>query len=521
MKFFPYALLLELGQGHEKLRTEEGRMELIRTLEVRNDLRDLPELIAFISGLDQQKLVFIQWIGQNNALEQFLLENGLPKVAFKDTYKWLEHLLFAEFRISLKPFLLPRILQFSSETDPEKIKLLFSYLVLLPEEDRMFSEQLLYRSVESETKRLLEETNKVKSSKELLKLITALSSANVLSITQDLSRSSYHLRIGYVDKVLSVLNNQWCTPLLASRVLDALKSLDLNPEHHKKLLDLRKELKNGKLISDSIPFYKRLNSKFYFGLLTFILLLAASFYLAIWKPSHDTTPEVNTVSSFEQFSVEERKQIDSLLLSRYGQGPTDSTEYDQYLWQQGSGLSLAIRNKLKNAKMERIYNDWLLDADLHLKGLFTNCDSLKRQKTLSSGIVKPIDSYSGKEQMFLLNESTYTVIMYVFKDERNSPVYAKLIPSGKEINFKLDRADKILFVAGNVLVPFVNPPHSSDVPSAEFKEHFCETDQNLQESLSIFYSLDFPFSGKNKLMLRGEANNPFYVADLYGILGTY
>jgi hypothetical protein len=521
MKFFPYALLLELAQGHEKLRTEEGRIELIRNLEVRNDLRDLPELIAFISGLDQQKLVFIQWIGQNNALQQFLLENGLPKVPFKDTYKWLEHLLFAEFRIFLKPFLLPRILQFSSETDPEKIKLLFSYLILLPEEDRMFNEQLLYRSVENETKRLVEETNRVKSSKELLKLFTALSSANVLSITQGLSRSSYHLRIAYVDRVLEVLNNKWCTPLLAGRILDALQTLDLNPEHDKKLSELRRELKGGKLITDEVPFFQRLNRKVYFGLVAFAILVSLTIFLALWRPSTENEPLTGDVSSFEQFSIDERKQIDSLLRSRYGQGPTDSTEYDQYLWQQGSGLSLAIRNKLRNVEMEKVYNDWLLDAELHLKGLFTNCDSLKRQKTLSSGIVKPIDSYSGKEQMFLLNESAYTVIMYVFKDQRNSPVYAKLIPSGKEINFNIDRADKILFVAGNVLVPFVKPPHISDVPSTEFREHFCETDQNLQESLSIFYSLDFPFSGKNKLMLRGDANSPFYVADLYGILGTY
>lgn len=521
MNFFPYWLLLELAQGQEKLRTEEGRNELVRELEARNDIDTRAELIAFIKNLDQQKLVFLQWIAQNSALQQFLVDKELSSVPFTDTYKWTEHMLFPEFRNFLKPFLLPNVLHFKSETDLHKIKVLFSYLILLPEEDRMFSEQLLYRSVEKVTEQGIETANKVNSSKELLKVIHSLTAQNILTITQDLSRSSYHLRIGYVDKVLSVLNNKWCTPLLASRVLDALKTLDLNPEHDKKLLDLRKELKTGKLISDTLPFYMRLNSRFYIGLLTFALLLAATMYLAFWKPSNTTTPEANNVSSFEQFSVEERKQIDSLLRSRSGKASVDSTNSDQYLWQQGSGLSLAIRNKLKNEEMEHIYNDWLLDAELHLKGLFNNCDSSKIRKTLSSGKVNPIDSYSGKEQMYLLNESAYTVIMYVFKDERNSPIYVKLLPQGKEISFMIDRGDKILFVAGNELVPFMKPPHISDVPSADFKEHFCEVDQNLQESLSIFYSLDFPFGGKNKLMLRGDENSPFYVADLYGVLGTF
>ena len=524
MRFIPLVELERALGSYGNLRTPEGRDQILCALnEGKIALSNNQELIGIIGALNDTTLIFYDWIAQDHDLTALLTEKQVKHI-FKGKKQLVEHLLFVPFSEFISPYLSAAALRYRDCPDPHTLLRVFSFLSLLTADDQLLVEQELYKPVRE---RVMEEMNKaavVKTEAELLLIVDELCNEETIQITGYLSRTSYHTRIWFVDQILELIKHPACTARLAYRITQRLKILELNPEHTKSITTIEKELKRGTLLAShrSISMFQRFRPTSIVAALLFTLVGFTLYFVANYEDQPKSEEELNTASSFESFSQEERMRIDSLLRTQRNNQEVDEKDQDQYLWTQGGGVSLALRKVLKNEQMEALYRDWLLNAALHEQALTDTCKTDKpRFNKRFSGLQDAL-SRKAEHSVGIMNESAYAVYVFLFEEKKGGQIFSTVIEKGKTSSLSMNLSDHLLFIAGNTLVPFSAPKTApaEECPSGQFNHHFCSTDANLSVSLSTIYTLKFPSRGRNKLLISGDAQHQFLVADLYGILET-
>jgi hypothetical protein len=482
------------------------------------------EIQAILAALNEQTEVFFQWIEQDKGLLS-ILEGKHPKQPFSDHFHWIGHALSEDFGRFLSPFLCSAALKFRDEKNATLLFHLFSYFQLLPADDRLVIEQEIFKGTKERIISAIQETQATKTEEQLLQLTEDICSNDLIGLVGQLSRSSYHTKVWYVDQILTIFKHPDCSARLAFRIVQRLKELELNPEHQTTINEIEKDLTTGQILANKKGSKKnvRITGKKIFSIVFLIGLALAVYFIVNYKEPQEINPDLDLASSFEKFSKEERKQIDSLLRSQRQDSLFTENDQDQYLWTQGNGVSLSLRKPLKNERMEELYNDWLLDAQLYEKGIMDTCLGSSGSDKFQYKGVKSTDQLKGDRVTTIRNESEYSVYIFVFEEKKNGSVYSTLLKKNKTISLNLNTDQYLLFVAGNTLAEFKKPSGAGigELPSKSFDHHFCETDFNLSISMNTIYKLAFPQKGSNKLLLSGDEFSNFVVADLYGILETY
>lgn len=477
---------------------------------------------SFLLSLDSNKIVYLDWIEQHKDLKTLLL--GItPAHEFIDAFKWKEHALFAEFSHFLSSFLSPELLFYKDEHSLEKLHRVFSYCPLLPKDERTVVEQLMFKTQKEKITALQPKLAEAKSEKELTTLLQEFCNDDLIGIVNLLSRSSYASKVWYVDQLLSVIQQQACTVRLANWILKQLEKIVLNPEHLERITDLKKELSKGKIRvkNSNLSKQRGLSLKTIFGFAFVTLLIGFSTWIILKKPF--STPKEDlfqTSTAYEQFTKEERKKIDSLLREIQKENSPQSNEIDTHQPLMGSGISMSIRVPFSNSRMERLYQDLLIDAELQEKGLIDTCTvftELKISKTTYNGVTSA-KSRKASVSLLLKNESAYDCYIFNFEEKKGGKIYSTILKKGTSTEIKMNPKEYVLFVPGNDLGQFIAPKNASELPSADFDHHFCTVDMNYGEALLNLYTLENPGSGKNKLLISGDLKGYFSVIDLYGVL---
>lgn len=482
------------------------------------------EILAVVKVLNEQTFVFFQWIEQDKGLLS-ILEGKHPNQPFKDHFHWIGHALSSDFERFLSPFLCSAALKFRDEKNTATLFHLFTYLQLLPSDDRLVVEQELFKGTKERINKSLKDAQIASSEEQLLQITEEICSLETIGIIGQLSRSSYHTKVWYIDEVLTLFKHPACSARLAYRIIQRLKALELNPEHQTTIAEIEKDLTTGQILANKKRSKRNsratLKQLVTIGLL--IGLFVAVYFIVNYKEDKEINPDLDLASSFEQFSKEERKQIDSLLRLQQQDSLLTENEQDQYLWAQGNGVSLTLRKPLQNERMERLYNDWLLDAQLFEKGIMDSCKTSSTDKKYQFKGVKTTDQLKGDRVTAVRNESEYSVYIFVFDEQKNGSIYSTLLKKNKTISLNLSTDQHLLFIAGNNLSEFKKPSGAGigELPSQNFDHHFCDADFNLSISANTIYKLVFPQKGSNKLLLSGDEFSSFVVADLYGILETF
>lgn len=492
------------------------------TVQIEGEKILFTDLKTCILSLNPKNLIFLGWIEQHASLKEFLL-GRFPKKDFEDSYKWEKHTLIADFKKFLAPFLQPILLENRTETPIEKQRILFSFTQLLPPDDRMFVEQELFKPIKELILSAKDSIAEAKSEKELILHLQPICNDSMTAIINYLSRASYASKIWYVDQLLWIIQQKGCTVRLANWILKQLEEIALNPEHLEKVTSLKKDLRQGKIQVKNFNYSKREKIPFK-SILTFSALFVLLFLIVwiIWKKPYSQSEDdlFSTATSYEQFSKEERKKIDSLLRDIQKSHSLEDNQIDPNMPIFGNGISLNLREPMKNKRMEQLYSDLLLDADLHDQGLMDSCSGFSKSeanKQLYKGVVNA-SSRNGSVQTFFKNESEYLVYILVFENYANGKIFSQLVSKGATIELNLKFDDNLLFIAGNSLGKFIPPSGSTELPTKDFDHHFCQVDQNYTSSLENIYYLAHPQSGKNKLLFSGDKNGYFSVVDLYGVL---
>lgn len=527
--FVPIQLFQGLYGSYSELLTPEGIEAFLKKLNsdasreiIENQqiaTADFEKFVAILS--DPINVLFFEWVEQDTALN--LLLSGGKLSFFVDEQQHLKHQYGDRYKGFLSPYLCDELLKYSEENSEEILFQAFSFVQLLDDQNRAVVEGELFKGIRSDLEKTVNEIAHIETEQDLIDMLKPLCSDYYIGCVNALSRESYYLKLLYVDSILGVIRSGSCTYRFANWILKRMELVLLNNEHQNRIIDLRKELREGKL---TVKNHGTGKSSFQWKNVLFGLFIAAViagvFCLVYYKPfSEVETKEFISNASFKKFTVEERRKIDSLLQIMNANRTLEDELVDQGLPIYGQSSSLTIRKEFKNDLMEKIYQDLVLDAEIQERGVKDSCLAEIKYKRLAD--VEALESKKGKIEVMIKNESEYKVVLFVSQNNSGGETHSTILKNGETITFKIDQFNTIMAVAGNHYQNY-SPPidaQGGGVPSDEYKYHFCETDYNYKESINKVYKVIKGTNSQIKLMLNGNKGGYFDLIDINGALEEY
>lgn len=473
--------------------------------------------------LNPSSIIFQGWIAQTEGLLT-LLTTGKTSVQFVDSKKFLSHQLSEQYKRFISPFLAEKLIGFSDPTTPSPIA--FSYVQLLDEDHRAVVENELFKSIQ----RLLDGLKAVKkealNEQSLINAVKPVCAADIIACVNYLSRASYAKKLSYVDGLLDMLRAKSCTTRFANWVLKQLENVQLNREHEHKIVDLKKELKQGELrVRNEATRRTPIRWGAIVSAGVVLALIGLTIYIFYAKPFNKVEEEVfANDTSFKDFTKEERIRIDSLLQEISHDRTPEAIEIDPNMPTYGGGTNLVLRKAFANEKMESIYEDLIKDADLKEVYPKDSCDRRKNAKAfVQNGGVKELKTKSGAQEAMLKNESSYGIVVYVSEDRTSGSVYSLYLGPQETTTFKLDQYNALCIVAGNDYQPYIGPKQAApdELPSDQFLYHFCATDDNYKESINTSYQLKKVRTNRVKLLFTEDKSGYVYLLDIHNVLSNY
>ena len=532
MRFIPLQKICEIVGFTKDLSNPEHVQLLIETIEknkgtsfIYNDtIVSEEEIDQIISSLQNQNtLIFHSWIQLNKPLIHFLT-NGIPSKPFSDTGNHLSHQLGNDYKKFLSPSISSLVLKYEDSTDLTLLSNAFSFVSLLNSDYRPLIEARICSKVIDRLTELVKKGASSQNEQDLTQVVTPLCADEVIRVINQLSRTSYALKVKYVDQVLAIIHLNACTVRLANWLLKQVQKIELNAEHSAEIKEVHKNLAEGKINiknrakSKSIGISGR-------QILTwcFIALLGyGTYYVTNYKQVEDQE-ELSSDSSFTQFTKGERQKIDSLLRAVQKRQLTDDESIDQGGPIIGQSAVIVSRTPFYNQRMEQLYQDYRIDANLNENGVIDSCavfDS-KAEKSARYNGVKDLLKRKGSQDVLVKNDSEYDAMFIVFDNRRGGKVYSTLIKKNQLSSFKINVTDHIICIPGNELGKFIAPTiKQTELPSKNFDHHFCSVDENYQYAISTTYEFTANQSGKVKFMITGVKNSYYQLLDINGVLIT-
>lgn len=462
--------------------------------------------------------VFHGWIAQHTVLQGFM-ENGLIKpLELTNTVK--NHQLFPLFQEFVTSYLQEQLLSVKAKNDFE-LAALFSFVELLNSDVRDVIESQLFYPVHQRVQTLLEVSLTLRD-QELQNTVGELLSDVMITCVNSLSKAMYREKVFFVESFLNLIRSGVCTPRLSNWILKQLDQLKLNKEHNDKLLDIRSDLKSGKIVGLKSVTKKRSvfrPAKVIGSLLSIGVITVLIFYF--FKNNEREIDEVNSNSSFKTFTQDERAQLDSII--QILQAKHNSTRLDIDTTASGQLIFpsyLAMRRSFNNQLLEQIYEDW--NKDGILQDLYSSSTNKEISDISRRSNENPLSTKPGTIKVSLVNESTYDLIFYTGKNDPAAPVYSSFIPQDTTIELLLNEGDVFFCVAGRSLQKFEVPKNVAPdlLPGFQFKEHFGATDDNYLESMNSPYFVK-KAPAELRILIRGNKRDYFSLTELEGALESY
>ncbi|MDX2359369.1 MAG: hypothetical protein QNK23_01090 [Crocinitomicaceae bacterium] len=528
-KFISITLFESLYRSQSDLLLDDGINNFIEKLSgtegdliARANGIDHAAFSGFIRSLKKPTTVLFQsWVAQSPALENLLKGKGEIE-QFYDNHNHLKHQLSEEYKRYISPYLAECLLKYGGKEDRSLLVKCFSYVQLLDEDHTGLVEDALFKSIQDSLKAIKSPNTSMETEQELIDIVQPLCSKQIITIVNSISKTSYALKLGYVDGMLVALERRACTPRFANWVIKQLDEVKLNDEHNYKLRDIHKGIKQGR-----VKFQDTRQAKFTFNwkLLLLPVVVLAVYFGVYWyfayqaaNPTEIDPMQMAENTSFQQFSKEERMKIDSLLREMEGTFEEDDMLDQGLPILGGASADLTMRREFDNDLMEDLYIDLDKDASLQAGGNNANCDT--EIDFYRKAGVKNLALKNGEMEAMMRNESEFDVIVYVFDNSANGSVYSMMIKVGETRVFEMNRYDGMLLVPGDNFQTY-DPPagiDAVDLPSQKFKTHFCETDVNYADAINTAYQLTETNGGTTKFMLAGAQWSFFEIIDIYDVL---
>lgn len=457
--------------------------------------------------------IFIGWIEQWRAVSEIIKE-GETSVSFSDYLRLKEHTLFASFQQFVTPFLFPPLLK---QAESGVLNETLEYIVLLEPDSGAVVENVIYTKIEQLfiSVHHLQEQKKV-TEDQLIEVVHDVVNEQITKVLNSFSRRSYVHVIAYVEYCFSMLKAKGCTLRMANWIVKQLQQLQLSPEHIQQLSDFQNDLKTGAVRVENKG--KKQSGFRMQPLLTAIGLIVFTgivILIIVFKPwsEHVSPQELETVSSFTEFTVEERKHIDSLLRIIQPEPLPQLLEGD-FMHVEGRELMVDARKTFANKTADAFYDTWEDYLSKDTVQSIQSCKELFKQIkrfSLPEGFLKLTEKQNGKPAFFR-NESEYTIQLVVFNNQPGSKAYYYELKKDEQVEFNLSVGEHIGIVTGRYTIPY-----KSGIESIVF----CEFDNTTFSSLMTSYVLKPGNSYSYKFLVSGTDIFDFQVVDMYGVLEVY
>ncbi len=485
----------------------------------------LEDAKAFLDTLHHAGIiVYDQWILQYSGLKNLLIGNTLSKNNF-DPKIILEHRLFPDFARFITPFLLPAMLKNLQGAEDKNFLVIAGYIHLLDADGKLIAQDKLDAWLKNKLSATLSAAKNAKTEQALAQEINFVVSDEVIEFVNQFNKSFYATKIAYIDSMLEIMRLPASTQRLGGWIAAQLRKLDLNPEHLEKIKEIKGTVQEGKVrfLNQSGKVSVSFNSVRILSIVVG-LVFCGIFYLLWFEPFKDWGQQkvAENKSSFEQFTKEERMQMDSLVQSMQ-QLPEEMQQAagDQFMHLPPVEMNVIYREPYKNNKAEQFHADCLKDQALLESGQIDSCVAYPASQFKNKNYpnFKKLSENKGFQPVFLQNESIYQVLIVVFSNEADAPVFASLIDANDKISFKMNPGEVILLLPGSDWAAF-RTIATAEIPSENYKHHFCLQDENFKSMLYSPYRLKTVNHKTVKLMLNesSAADTDFFLLDLYEAL---
>lgn len=500
MKYFVLSELEQRLNGDFSSESLEKAIELATDSDLRSTLTHLLQPNAYL---------FLSWMEQWLEVKEICVDGGTA-MPFRDRMKLSEHTLFPQFQSFVSPFLFP---SFLSQLKNGELNETFEYLVLLNKDDQVIIENEVFRLIEKDLNKLVALANQKGTTEEqLIAQIHDVVNEQTVRILNSFSKRSYHLLIQFVEVSLQILKSPACTFRLANWLINKLQELKLNPEHTEQLENVKTDLMEGN-VQLKTRFVSTLKLKIKSWLVTICLALFLSLivYFIIEKPWSELADpqEIELSSSLTEFSVKERKYIDSLVAAHQPATFEVQFESDDY-YAQGRELMVDARIYNKNQTVESYFSNWEVFLKEDSIRTAETCKNLEKSNSrrIPDGFSE-LKSKKNGQLSYIWNDSEYAIHFLVFSDVVGGKAYFQELKKGEEMEFLLSPNDHLSVVAGNYSIPF-NDQTNGLV--------FCHIDNATFSSLMHVYKVKKQPSFYSKIVITGTNAASFQVVDVNGNL---
>lgn len=526
-RWIPLSLFKDLYTSESALLSEAGHAEFIQRLNSSEgdeistqnhlsaqDFQRFKESVRY-----PQSIVFYGWATQSKVLEETLLEEKV-KGYFEDRRGFLKHTLSEQFRSFISPYLTPILLR-DIPDEMSQLSEYFSLATLLDKDSRPTVEAQLFTVIRKQLQ-VLQETYVLTSEQELISVVKPLCSDAIMRSINNMSKASYAFKMEYIDAVLETIRTPACTVRFANWILKQMEMLDLNREHQQKLLDLRKELATGNLkVKKFDAGRKPIRIRPILVMIVALGLIGFLIFVMVFEPfSKAEVYDSLESAEMKDFSKDELAEIDSLVKEIEFESFMEGEEIDpNFIIQRVNQISL--REPFKNPLMEQIFDDVNKDVTLAENYYVDSCEQELDFERYPG--VKDLLNRSGSKLVKFRNESDYDLIIYVTDNKPSGSVYSLYVKSGMQVEFRMNVGDVLSTVAGNHFSQFYPPKGSlqEEKPSKNFKNHFCETDDNYFESINTALRLTSTTRNTIKFLTTGSYGNTFQLVDVYDVAEMY
>lgn len=526
-RWIPLSLFKDLFESESDLLSQSTHLQFINRLESPQATEicqlnqiSLQDFHVFKDSIRSPEVIlFHSWVAQDAELSKTLVDGKVSGI-FRDKRGVLKHTLADTFRRFISPYLTPILLR-DIPDEVESLSVYFSYATLLEKDSRTTVEGQLFKNIRKRLE-LLKQTESVNQEQELIQIVKPLCSDAFIDSINSMSKSSYALKMEYLDAILNTIHTPACTARFANWILKQMDRLTLNREHNEKIIQLREELAEGNL---RVKKYETVTAparpRVIFTYAFIIALLLFGVFVIVFKPFSD--PEVyNAYESAEKsdFSKEELKEIDSLVATIDYLSFLEGEEIDPGIIIQ-RGQAITIRKPFETPLMEQIFSDINKDVTLKENYYMDSCGATVKFERYPG--VLDLKNKAGSKIIKFRNESAYDLIIYVSDNRASGDVYSMYVQEGSSAEFRMNEQDILTTVAGKSFAPFYHAKGSmqEEKPSAKFKHHFCETDNNYFESINTTLRLLSTSKSTIKFMTTGQRGQDFQLIDIYDVAETY
>ncbi|MNJ83283.1 hypothetical protein D3C87_06990 [compost metagenome] len=462
------------------------------------DASEKEQVYFFDCCSDQKKLVFISWTEENRSLSHLLQKRDFTEL-FADHSRIEQHALFAEYKTFIEPFLYPVFTERFNSVSDKNIHFFMSYSVLLPDYQQNLVQDSLSEWIFQQKESLEKGLKKAKKDKDLHRQIDAFLTPNLIAALNLLNINHYRVKTQLLEFFMSLAYHPKSSTRFLMYLSNKLLEINYTAEHKRQLSEFGTDVKKGKIVVESTRV-----SWLRLSVIILLLVLCTGGIIALFFVEADPEQDIaQEQTAYMSFSKEERQKLDSMITEvKSEQHMVNDAQLDSNI--PFVGVDLIRKRNWSNELFQKLYQHWGNNDSVPFTKFFTKDNKFTKPYINTNNLNKK----EGQIDVEFHNETDLMVLIVVFQNNRNEPVYTKYVNSKTLGEWKMNNGEHLVVLPGSKV------PSNLKFGNLPFKE----LDQHFYENLGIAYYVD-SFSGKRiKLVWENLGNNNSYLVDLSNAL---